>query len=433
LIDAWRNLGNLEEIERNTEASVAAYRKALRIAANDPASHAALARAAEARHDLAGAKSHAEIALRGDPNNENARLALAQVLIRERDFAGAEAAAMPVTANARASQTNKALAWGFIGEARDRNDNARGAFAAFTESNRILRDQNAALLSASHLLYHPDGLERMRALVAQTVVASWRPAGRFSTPAPVFLVGFPRSGTTLLDQILSSHSGIVCIEEREHFANALASVISDQEKLTRFADLSDEEIEHARAEFWRRVDEDGVDRAGKLVVDKLPLNIVVLPLIKRVFPDAKIIFALRDPRDVILSCYQQRFGMNAAMAQFLELNAAAAYYDAIMRLMHLCEEKLALDLHRVRYEDVVANVEGAARALTQFLNVPFEPSMLDFRSTALKRDINTPSARQVIEPLYNRSIERWRRYAEDMAPALPILNAWAARFGYAAD
>ncbi len=433
LIDGWRNLGNLEEIERNTEASIAAYQKALRIAANDPASHAALARAAETRHDLAAAKTHAETALRGDPNNENARLALAQVLIRERDFAGAEAAATPVTANPRASQTNKALAWGFIGEARDRLDNARGAFAAFTQANNILREQNAALLNASHLLYHPDGLARMQALVAQTDVAAWRASGPFATPAPVFLVGFPRSGTTLLDQILSSHSGIICIEEREHFANALASVISDQEKLAHFAELSDEEIERARAEFWRRVDEDGVHRAGKLVVDKLPLNIVVLPLIKRVFPDAKIIFSLRDPRDVILSCYQQRFGMNAAMAQFLELNSAAAYYDAIMRLMQLCEEKLALDLHRIRYEDVVADMEGVARALTQFLDVPFEPSMLDFRNTALKRDINTPSARQVIEPLYKRSVERWRRYAEELGPALPVLNAWAMRFGYAAD
>ncbi|MBN8607222.1 MAG: sulfotransferase [Caulobacterales bacterium] len=433
LIDGWRNLGNLEEIERNTDASVAAYRKAVRIAANDPASHAALARAAELRHDLAGAKLHAETALRGDPGNETARLALAQVLIRERDFAGAEAAATPITANPRALQTNRALAWGLIGEARDRGDDARGAFAAFTQSNAILLEQNAALLSASHLLYHPEGVARMQALVAQTDVAAWRVAGPSATPAPVFLVGFPRSGTTLLDQILSSHSSIVCIEEREHFANALASVISDQEKLAHFADLSDAEIERARAEFWRRVDEDGVDRAGKLVIDKLPLNIVVLPLIKRVFPEAKIIFALRDPRDVILSCYQQRFGMNAAMAQFLELNSAAAYYDAIMRLMQLCEERLALDRHRIRYEDVVADVEGAARALTQFLGVAFEPSMLDFRSTALKRDINTPSARQVIEPLYKRSIQRWRRYAQDLAPALPILNAWAARFGYTAD
>lgn len=430
LIDGWRNLGNLEEVERNTEASVAAYQKALRIAANDPASHAALARAAEARHDLERAKSHAEIALRGDPGNENARLALAQVLIRERDFAGAEAAALPVTQNARGSQTNQALAWGLVGEARDRRDDASGAFTAFTMANAILRAQNAALLNATHLLYHPEGLRRISALAAATDITQWRAPSAYAAPAPAFLVGFPRSGTTLLDQILSSHSGIVCIEEKEHFANALGSVISDADKLARYAELPDTEIEAARADYWRRVDEAGLKRDGALVVDKLPLNIVVLPLIKRVFPDAKIIFALRDPRDVILSCYQQRFGMNAAMAQFLDLNSAVAYYDAVMRLMELCREKLALDLHQIRYEDVVADVEVAARGLSAFLSVEYEPSMLDFRTTAMKRDINTPSARQVIEPLYNRSIGRWRRYATEMAPALPMLNMWAERFGY---
>jgi hypothetical protein len=259
---------------------------------------------------------------------------------------------------------------------------------------------------------------------------SWRAPPAFATPAPVFLVGFPRSGTTLLDQILSSHSRIVCIEEREHFANALAGVIGDKEKLARFAELSDREIETARADYWRRVRAEEAPPEGAIVVDKLPLNIVVLPLIKRVFPDAKIIFALRDPRDVILSCYQQRFGMNAAMAQFLQLDTAAGYYDAIMRLLEICRERLELDLHQVRYEDVVADLEGAARGLAAFLGVPFEAGMLRFRETALKRDINTPSARQVIQPLYNRSIGRWRRYTQQLAPVLPALSAWAARFGY---
>jgi Flp pilus assembly protein TadD len=430
LIDGLRNLGNLEDIAHNADASIAAYQRALKLSAGDPASHGALAQAFERRHDLARAKAHAEKALAGDPANENARLALGHALLREGDFAGAEAAAAPAARNARGSPTNRAIAWGVIGEARDRQGDARAAFAAFTEANRILLAQHAALLSASHLLYHPDGLHRMAALVANTDVAAWRPAGAFDTPAPAFLVGFPRSGTTLLDQILSSHSRIVCIEEREHFANALAGVIADADKLARFADLSDQEIAAARADYWRRVREEAAPPEGALVIDKLPLNIVVLPLIKRVFPDAKIILALRDPRDVILSCYQQRFGMNAAMAQFLELGRAAAYYDTVMGLLELCRERLALTLHQVRYEDVVEDLEGTARALADFLGVAFEPAMLDFSATARRREIYTPSARQVVEPLYKRSVGRWRRYAEDLGPALPALAPWVARYGY---
>lgn len=169
---------------------------------------------------------------------------------------------------------------------------------------------------------------------------------------------------------------------------------------------------------------------GAVVVDKFPLNIVVLPLIRRVFPGAKIIFALRDPRDVVLSCYQQRFTINAAMAQFLELGRAGAYYDQVMTLFELCRERLGFDLHQVRYEDVVGDLEGAARALSDFLGVAYEPAMLNYRETALRRDIATPSARQVIEPLYNRSIGRWQRYAEQLEPVLPVLAPWARRYRY---
>jgi hypothetical protein len=249
-------------------------------------------------------------------------------------------------------------------------------------------------------------------------------------PTPTFLVGFPRSGTTLLDQILSSHSGVFCIEEREYFAAALAAVITDAAKLARLAELSEAEIEAARGEYWRQVRSENAPPEGALVVDKLPLHIVLLPVIKRVFPDAKIIFALRDPRDVILSCYVQRFGMNAAMAQFLDLGSAAKYYDAVMGLMSLCRQKLALNLHQVRYEDVVDDLAREARALTDFLGLTFERAMLSFSETARGRDINTPSARQVIEPLYARSVGRWRGYASELEPALALLNAWAARFGY---
>jgi len=100
-------------------------------------------------------------------------------------------------------------------------------------------------------------------------------------------------------------------------------------------------------------------------------------------------------------------------------------------LFELCRERLALDLHQVRYEDVVSDLESAARALCAFLGVPFEPGMLNYRETALSREISTPSARQVIEPLYNRSIGRWRRYEQDLKPVLPALTAWAERYGYA--
>jgi hypothetical protein len=101
-----------------------------------------------------------------------------------------------------------------------------------------------------------------------------------------------------------------------------------------------------------------------------------------------------------------------------------------MSLFELCRTRLELDVHQVRYEDVVADLDGAARGLCAFLGVSFEAEMLNYRATALSREIATPSARQVIEPLYKRSIGRWRRYEEELRPVLPVLGEWAERYGY---
>jgi len=428
LPDAWRNLGLLEEAAKNDAASIAAYRRALALAPRDAAAHGALAHALERRHDLESAERHAEAALAGDPHNALARIALARLLLRRKAFAAAEAAAAPLIDAPGATPTNQALAWGLLGEARDGQGETAGAFTAFTAANAILREQHAVLLTASDHVYHPDGVRRMAAL-AEPANPAAHPA-KSRDPAPAFLIGFPRSGTTLLDQILASHSAIFCIEEAPHFTAALEHVLADGLKRVQFSDLTDAVVAAVRAEYWRRVRADHAPPPDALIIDKLPLNIVVLPLIERVFPDAKIIFALRDPRDVVLSCYQQRFGMNAAMAQFLDLSAAAAYYDAVMTLFERCRDRLALDLHEVRYENVVADLESAARAIAAFLGVPFDPAMLAFQETARTRAIDTPSARQVIEPLYNSAIGRWRRYREHLAPVLPTLDRWAARYGY---
>jgi len=275
------------------------------------------------------------------------------------------------------------------------------------------------------LPYHPDGVMRITAFV-ESETLTWPRSGAFETPPPVFLVGFPRSGTTLLEQVLSAHPSLVCIGEREHLALSAPEAAADPRALVA---LTDSDIEAIRAEYWRRIRAE-TDVGKRTVLDKLPLNVIFLPLIKRVFPDAKIILALRDPRDVVLSCYQQRFGMNAAMVQFLDLGSAAAYYDKVMKLGLMCRERLDLSIYEVRYEDVVADLETVARNVSAFLELPFDPAMLSFREVALKRNINTPSGRQVVEPIYNRSISRWKRYENELAPVLPLLHAWAARLGY---
>jgi tetratricopeptide (TPR) repeat protein len=429
LADAWRNLGNLERGENRIDPAMAAFEKALALQPSASA-HANLAQLHEMRHQLERAREHAETALRIDPNNETARVALGQVLLRERDWAGAEALLAPLARDQGATPVNRAIATGLVGEAFDRMGRASEAFAAFTASNALLLQLHASALEATESPFHPATVQRLTRFVEREDVSGWARSSAFERPEPVFLVGFPRSGTTLLDQILSSHSGIACLEEKELLAPVVADLLSE-EALAAWRTLSDADLNQRRRAYWESADAAVQEaRRERIIIDKLPLNLVLLPAIARLFPDAKIIVALRDPRDAVLSAYQQRFGMNPAMAQMLELESAARYYDAAMALLERCREKLPLRYHQVRYEDVVADLEGAARGLTAFLGVGFEPAMLKFSATARRRDITTPSARQVVEPLYTRAVGRWRAYAGHLSPVLPLLGRWAAKLGY---
>ena len=148
-------------------------------------------------------------------------------------------------------------------------------------------------------------------------------------------MGFPRSGTTLLDHdFLASHPEVTTLEERDTLIDGANQLLAGDGGYQRLATTPDEEIERLRDHYWQRV------RAGlageplrRVFIDKQPLNAALLPLIYRLFPEAKIILALRDPRDVVLSCYQQRFGMNRGNVPAARLDTATAYYDAVMRLV----------------------------------------------------------------------------------------------------
>jgi hypothetical protein len=156
----------------------------------------------------------------------------------------------------------------------------------------------------------------------------------------VFLLGFYRSGTTLLEQVLEAHPGIVTLEEREISGGAAERYLTSSAGLDRLDRLSGEALQNARDDYWRNVVRQGLKLRGKVFVDKHPLNTIKLPLIARLFPEAKILFAVRDPRDVILSCYRRHFQINAAMYELLTLPGAARCYDAVMRWQPSCGSAL---------------------------------------------------------------------------------------------
>ena len=177
----------------------------------------------------------------------------------------------------------------------------------------------------------------------------------------------------------------------------------------------------------------GVETTKMRVVDKMPLNIVELGFVRRIFPSTPVIVALRDPRDVILSCFMQNFRVNQAMAHFLSIEGTARLYAAVMELWLHYRSDAGLNAIEYRYEDLVADTEGTARRVFEFLGEPWDESVLQYQSRASERFVSTPSYADVSAPIYDRSIGRWRNYARQLAPALPIVAPFVREFGYSEE
>ena len=312
------------------------------------------------------------------------------------------------------------------GQFRDRLGDADGAFAAFIEMNRqfALDPSQPERRAAADR----DRLRRDAELVTADWYARWSPAVPDERRrSPVFLVGFPRSGTTLLDTMLMGHPDVQVLEEQP----PLRLTEERLGGIERLPELESCEIEALRDFYFERVGECGGLRPGALLVDKSPLHMNKVPLIHRLFPDARFILALRHPCDVVLSCFITGFRLNDAMANFISLETAADYYDLSFGHWSNCAEVMPVAVHPVRYEDVVDDPEGQLRPLLTFLGLEWQPEVVDHRSTARARGlISTASYAQVTEGLYRRAAGRWERYRAHLEPVLPILERWADRLGY---
>ena len=247
-----------------------------------------------------------------------------------------------------------------------------------------------------------------------------------------FLVGFPRSGTTLMDTILRSHSAIEVVEEQPMIFSA-SQVISKKGYNSSSNEILPSNIykEAKKAyqkEFYKHIKKFNSD---KVYIDKLPLNLLEAPLINAIFPEAKFILALRHPFDTILSCWMQNFELNAAMANMIDLNRIVELYCLAMETFKICRKKYELNVHIIKYEDLLENLKGESSSLLKFLDLNWETQMEDYRSTALKRGrINTPSYSQVSQPIYKDAKYRWVNYKNYLDKYLDQIEPWIDEFGY---
>lgn len=271
------------------------------------------------------------------------------------------------------------------------------------------------------------------------VASKWLEAGQcgFAADAgpdrsPVFIVGFPRSGTTMLEQMLDAHPGYASMDERATLQRCIERMQAQGVEYPYGLDaLSAAQVEELRQVYWSEVAKVVELEPGQVLVDKNPLNMLRLPMITRLFPRAKIILALRHPCDVLLSCYMQNFRSPAFMVLCSSLERLARSYVNAMRFWIHHQPLLAPDLLVLRYEDTVGDFPAQVQRIAGFLGIADSGFLAGFSShAAAKGYISTPSYSQVVEPVNSRAVGRWQPYAHWLRPALPILQPVADHWGY---
>lgn len=318
-----------------------------------------------------------------------------------------------------------------LGSLHDREKNTQTAFGHFCTANKLqARSPAAAPFRKEVFLSRVDQMER-------TLTSDWVRSWVLSEEnecreAPAFIVGFPRSGTTLLDQILDSHPGIQVMEERP-ILREIEQQVTEKFGIypSALAALGATSMDILREGYFQGVDKCITREKGTVLVDKLPLNIQHIPLMLRLFPNARIIIALRHPCDVVLSNFMQHYRINNAMANFFTLADAAHCYARVMGLWQKCVALLPMTYHTVKYESLVTDFESEVRSLLEYIGLDWDDAVCDYAVHAKQKEIiNTPSYQSVTEPINTHAKYRWKRYREQLEPVLDELSPFIEGFGY---
>jgi len=389
-----------------------------------------LASLAVRRGDMDEAIRAASEALALRPNHSGAIRALVAADIEQGRLPKAEARLEALLGHDDVSDHERYLAMGLLGELRERQLRFVDAYAAFVNGN-----------SAYYRANRPKFGSQGTALSAiRWLTDYYRATPRIPSSPPeqyrsgaaghIFLVGFPRSGTTLLEQALASHPAVTTMEEKEALSASVRAFMADPQGHANLFALDGAALEEHRMAYWRSVAEYGCAVEGKVFVDKLPFHTLKLPLIATLFPSAKILFAVRDPRDVVLGCLRARFRVNPYMIELLRPEDAAAFYSAYMNLADLYRQSLSLSVCDVRHENLVTDFDSICRTVCAFIGIDWSESMRAFASRQQVRAVATPSGKQLARGLSPEGIGRWQKYADQLAPIMPVLVPWVDRFGY---
>ncbi len=389
----------------------------------------------ERRHRVAEAYLLIEECLRAEPDYLEAALLKARLLRRLKDAAGAEALFRKLASSNEAHPLVRSQAWTEIAQKLDRDGDYDGAMAAMLQAKQFLLAEEGPFLKQS------EALQDIFRSLAETLTAAhwqrWVEAGKaFPQKRTAVLASFPRSGTTLLEQVLDSHPGLVSSDEREAFGRDIFPALwrTEKTRLPTLEALDNVPLERLAAQRDRylaymaaALNEPIGDRVH---LDKNPSMTLLLPAMLRLFPETKLLIALRDPRDVVLSCFMQYLHLNVTSISFLTLERTARSYALNMGIWLKFRETICTPWLEVRYEDCVTHLEREAHRALEFLGLPWDPQVLQYRERLKSKAVASPTYEAVSQPLYTSAIGRWKNYRKYLEPCLEILQPCIDAFGY---
>ena len=328
-------------------------------------------------------------------------------------------------------------AWYELGGVLDRQERYDEAMTAFLEAKAILRP--AAAPFAADLRSLHARLNTMTENISADMFQRWFDFGSTLQPPRrlALLGGHPRSGTTLLEQVLDSHPDIISAEETEIFHDeSYLRLTRDLPPNTLMLPVLEAAqpvaLQQARTDYFRFMELAlGKPIGERLLIDKNPSQTILIPALTRVFPEIKLLVALRDPRDVCLSCFMQPFfQLGQTSSAYLTLEGTAEEYISVMSVWRSVAPLLKNPHLAVRYEDMVDDLESVARRALDFLGVPWDARVLGFDEHARQKLVRSPTYADVAKPVFKTAIGRWRHYQKNLEPYLEKLEPYVKAWGY---
>jgi tetratricopeptide (TPR) repeat protein len=395
-----------------------------------------LARIYERLGQFAAAEEFALRALKKDAYDITARLVLATVLRRDNRLIEAESILRGFVSRPGVDVVGCAHVGYELGLNLDQQGRYAEAMKEFVKAKQSLvpmaHQQRARLQSIQK--------QRLADAAAYTGQTLQHFCGEAEKLTPLrriaFLVGHPRSGTTLLEQILEAHAEAVSSSETTIFTREATRILC--KALPQYQQLIDvlnhsgvEQLQKARATYFCMTESFlGQPLAGRLHIDKNPSLTEMIPAITRIFPEAKFLIALRDPRDVCISCFMQPLPINPISSAYLTLADTVSEYVSTMGCWLNVRDKMAASWLEVRYEDMVEDLEPVARRTLEFLGLPWDDRVLAFHQHAKNKIVKSPTYADVVKPIYKRAKGRWHNYHKYLEPHLKQLEPFVKALGY---